>query len=108
MTPMAPAAPRRPKMYLILSEIWTMTDPRDLRRVVDYAVTAERAGFHGVLIGEQIALGPKSNAAGLPENPRDWLKAGNQNGDYPHPSSLHLLSAIASATSSLRLIAGAV
>ena len=26
-----------PKMYLILSEIWTMTDPRQLHRLVDYA-----------------------------------------------------------------------
>jgi probable F420-dependent oxidoreductase len=97
-----------PKMYLILSETWTMTDARDLGRLVDYAVEAERAGFHGVMIGEHVVLGPHSAVNGVPENPRGWLGKGNQDPFYPHPSSLHLLSAIASATTRLRLMAAAV
>lgn len=93
---------------MILSEIWTMTDPRDLRAVVDYAVEAERAGFDGVMIGEHVVMGPNSCYLSPPENPRDWLKAGNQPSDYPHPSSLPLLSAIAAATTRIRLLAAAI
>jgi alkanesulfonate monooxygenase SsuD/methylene tetrahydromethanopterin reductase-like flavin-dependent oxidoreductase (luciferase family) len=93
---------------MILSEIWTMTDPRDLRAVVDYAVEAERAGFDAVMIGEHVVMGPGSCYLSPPENPRDWLKAGNQPTDYPHPSSLLLLSAIAAATTRIRLLAAAV
>jgi probable F420-dependent oxidoreductase len=105
---MTAPAEKRPKLYLILSEIWTMTDPRDLHRVVEYAAEAERAGFHGVMIGEHVVLGPSSAYKGLPDNPRDWLAAGNQDPRYPHPSGLHLLTAIASVTSKLRLMAGAL
>lgn len=95
-------------MYLILSETWTMTDPRDLRGLVDHAVVAEQAGFHGVMIGEHVVHGPNAAIDGAPTNPRDWLRAGNQPPAYPHPSGLHLLSAIASVTSRLRLMAAAV
>lgn len=85
-----------------------MTDPRDLRRIVDYAVEAERAGFDGVMLGEHVVLGPNSASDGAPANPRDWLKRGNQPPMYPHPSSLSLLAAIAAATTRLRLLAAAV
>ncbi len=95
-------------MYLILSETWTMTDPRDLRRLVDCAVVAERAGMHGVMVGEHVVLGPNAAVNGSPENPRDWLRAGNQDPFYPHPSSLHVLSAMASVTTELRLMAAAM
>ena len=88
---------RSVKLWLILSEIWTMTDPRNLRRVVDLAVEAERAGIHGVMIGEHVVLGPTPRP-GEPANPRDWIKRGNQDPRYPHPSGTHLLAAIASAT----------
>ncbi len=98
----------RPKMYVILSEIWTMTDPRDLGRVVDYAVLAEKAGFHGVMIGEHVVLGPNAAYNGVPANPRDWIKRGNQHPTYPHPSSNILLGAIAARTTKLRLMAAAL
>jgi probable F420-dependent oxidoreductase len=97
-----------PKMYLILSEVWTMTDPRELRRLVDYAVEAERAGFHGVMIGEHVVMGPDAAFRGLPKNPRQWLRDGNQDPMYPHPIGLHLLSAMAAVTTNLRLMAAAV
>jgi probable F420-dependent oxidoreductase len=97
-----------PKMYLILSEAWTMTDPRDLRRLVDYAVVAEETGFHGVMIGEHVVMGPGSAFRGAPKNARIWLRDGNQPPSYPHPSQLHLLSAMAAVTSTLRLMAAAV
>jgi probable F420-dependent oxidoreductase len=96
------------KLYLILSESWTMADPREMRRFVDYAVEAEQAGFDGVMVGEHVVMGPNSAFRGKPENPRDWLMAGNQEPMYPHPSNLVLLSAMAAATSRIRLIAGAL
>lgn len=95
-------------LCLVLSETWTMTDPRDLRRFVDYARIAEKAGIAGVLVGEHVAMGPNSCANGPTENPRDWLMAGNQPTDFPHPSNLPILSAMAAVTSHLRLIAAAV
>lgn len=95
-------------MFLLLSEIWTMTDPRDLRRVVELAVEAEKAGFDGVMVGEHVVSGPNSAINGTPLNPRDWLRVGNQPPLYPHPSSLHLLAAIAVATTRLRLLAAAL
>ncbi len=85
-----------------------MTDPRDLRRVVDLAVQAEAAGIAGVMIGEHLVMGPNSAYNGVPQNPRDWIKRGNQPPDYPHPSSMVMLSAIAAATTRLRLLAAAL
>ena len=99
---------RDPKLVLLLSEIWTMSDPRDLQRVVRYAVEAEEAGFDAVMIGEHMVMGPNSACKGPPENPRDWLMAGNQPSMFPHPSGLHQLSAISSVTSRIKLLAAAV
>lgn len=100
--------PSPPKLVLLLSEVWTMTDPRDLRRVVGYAVEAEAAGFDAVMVGEHVLLGPSSAANGLPSNPRDWIRAGMQEPSYPHPSGLHMLTAMAAATERIRLLAAAV
>src|SRR5215472_19275299 len=97
-----------PRMCLILSENWTMTCGRDLPRLVRWAREAEDAGFDAVMISEHIVLGPAANANGLMANPRGYAMPGNQDPATPWPSSLLLLSAIASATSRLRLVAGAV
>jgi probable F420-dependent oxidoreductase len=97
-----------PKLVLILSENWTMLDPRDLPGLVRLAVDAEGAGFDGVMVSEHVVLGPGADAAGLPENPRDYALPGNQDPLMPWPSSLLLLSAVASVTTRIRLIAGAV
>ena len=99
---------RPPKLILILSENWTLTSSRDLRSIIRFAVQAEDAGFDAVMISEHVALGPDAGADGLPSNPRDYALPGNQDPATPWPSSLVLLSAIASATSRLRLVAGAV
>ena len=96
------------KLILLLSEIWTMTDPRDLRRIVRFAVEAEEAGFDAVMIGEHVVMGPHADYRGAPKNPRDWIMAGNQPPMFPHPSGLHQLSAISSVTSEIRLLAAAV
>jgi len=97
-----------PQFFLLLSEVWTMTDPRDLRRLVGYAVAAEQAGFDGVMMGEHLVMGPNAARDGKPKNPREWIKSWNQDPTYSHPSSLLVLSAMAAATTRLRLLAAAV
>jgi probable F420-dependent oxidoreductase len=97
-----------PKLILILSENWTMTSPRDLRALVRFAVEAESAGFDAVMVSEHVVLGPDAASEGLPTNPRDYALPGNQDPATPWPSSLVLLSAVAAATSRLRLVAGAI
>ena len=97
-----------PRLVLVLSENHTLVPARDLRALVDVAVEAERAGFDGVMVSEHVVLGRGADEAGLPENPRDFALPGNQDPATPWPSSLLLLAAVASVTSRIRLIAGAV
>ena len=97
-----------PRMCLILSENWTMTAGRDLGMLVRWAREAEDAGFDSVMISEHIALGPSAGANGVMANPREYALPGNQDPATPWPSSLVLLSAIASVTERIRLVAGAV
>jgi probable F420-dependent oxidoreductase len=101
-------AARAPKLILILSENWTLVSPRDVRGLVRIAVEAEAAGFDGVMVSEHIVLGRGSDSEGLPRNPRDYALPGNQDPGTPWPSSIVLLSAVAAATTRLRLIAGAI
>jgi probable F420-dependent oxidoreductase len=97
-----------PKLILILSENWTMTSPRDLTSLVRFAVEAEDAGFDAVMVSEHVVLGLGADPDGLPANPRDYALPGNQDPATPWPSSLMLLSAVAAATTRLRLVAGAI
>jgi probable F420-dependent oxidoreductase len=97
-----------PKLVLVLSENWSLTPPRDLRALVEMAVVAEAAGFDGVMVSEHIVLGQSAGADGIMGNPRDYAMPGNQDPAMPWPSSLVLLSAIAAATTRLRLAACAV
>ena len=97
-----------PRLVLLLSENWTMTSPRDLRGLVRIAVEAEEAGFDAVMVSEHVVMGRGADSGGLPANPRDYALVGNQDPATPWPDPLLLLAAIASATSRLRLIAGAV
>ncbi len=97
-----------PRLVLVLSENWTMTSPRDLRALVRIAQEAEAAGIDGIMLSEHIVLGPSAGAGGRPENPRDYAAPGNQDPDTPWPDSIVLLSAIAAATTRLRLIAAAI
>ncbi len=93
---------------LVLSENWTMVDPRDLRALVRIAAEAEDAGIDGVMLSEHLVLGPSAGARGRPENPRDYAAPGNQDPATPWPDSIVLMSAIAAATTTLRLIAAAI
>ncbi|MGW0661110.1 TIGR03619 family F420-dependent LLM class oxidoreductase [Streptodolium elevatio] len=101
-------APAAPRLVLVLSENWTLTDPRDLRGLVDIAREAEDAGFDAVMVSEHIVLGKGADANGLMANPREYALPGNQDPATPWPNSLLLLSAIAAATTRLRLVAAGV
>jgi probable F420-dependent oxidoreductase len=85
-----------------------MVSPRDLRALVRMAQEAEQAGVDGVMLSEHIVLGPSAGAKGRPSNPRDYAAPGNQDPATPWPDSIVLLSAIATATTTLRLIAAAI
>jgi probable F420-dependent oxidoreductase len=95
-------------MLLILSENWTLTDGRSLGDLVRWAQEAEDAGFDAVMLSEHVVLGPDSGADGVMPNPRAYAMPGNQDPATPWPSSLLLLSAIAAATTRIRLVASAV
>jgi len=85
-----------------------MADPRDLRGLVRMAVEAEEAGFDAVMLSEHVVLCRSADADGLMPNPREYALPGNQDPAMPWPSSLVLLSAIAAATTRLRLAAAAI
>lgn len=103
-----PRRGRRPRLLLILSESWTLVDPRDPMALVRMAVDAEAAGFDAIMLSEHLALGPSADALGRPTNPREYAAPGNQDPATPWPSSTVLLSAIAAATTRVRLVAGAI
>ena len=96
------------RLVLVLSENWTLADPRDLRGLVRMAAEAEDAGFDAVMLSEHVVLGPGADAGGPMANPREYALPGNQDPRMPWPSSTVLLAAIASATTRIRLAAAAV
>jgi probable F420-dependent oxidoreductase len=95
-------------MLMILSENWTLTDGRNLAALVRWAQIAEDAGFDSVMISEHIVLGPDASDKGVMANPRAYALPGNQDPFTPWPNSLMLLSAMASVTERIRLVASAV
>jgi probable F420-dependent oxidoreductase len=97
-----------PRLVLILSENHTLVPPSDLRSLIAMAVEAEAAGFDAVMVSEHVALGRGSDAEGIPGNPRDYALPGNQDPATPWPDALVLLSAVASATTRLRLVASSI
>ncbi len=97
-----------PRMLMILSENWTITDGRNLGDLVTWARIAEDTGFDSVMISEHVVLGPDASDKGVMGNPRDYAMPGNQDPLMPWPNSLMLFSAIASVTSRIRLVGAAV
>ena len=95
-------------MVLVLTENWTIVDPRDLRRLVRLAQEAEAAGVDAVMLSDHLVLGRSAGAQGRPDNPKDYAAPGNQDPATPWPDSVVLMSAIAAATTRLRIVAGAI
>jgi probable F420-dependent oxidoreductase len=93
---------------MVLTENWTITSPRDLRALVRLAQVAEAAGIDAVMLSEHIVLGASAGSAGRPANPKDYAAPGNQDPATPWPDSVVLMSAIAAATTRLRLIGAAI
>jgi probable F420-dependent oxidoreductase len=98
----------KPRLLLNLSENWTLIDPRNVRGQVALAVEAERAGFDGIMFSEHVVMGNGADARGVPMNPREFAMPGNQHPSYPWPNSLVLMSAVAAATTRVRIIGAAV
>ncbi|MEP6641162.1 MAG: TIGR03619 family F420-dependent LLM class oxidoreductase [Gaiellales bacterium] len=96
------------RAVMVLSENWTLVSPRDLRGLVELAVSAERAGVHTVMLSEHVVLGPSAGAAGRMANPRESAAPGNQDPALPWPDSIVLAAAIAAATSELRIALAAI
>ena len=92
-----------PRMVSVLTENWTMTDPRDIRGIVRMAQEAEDAGFDMVMVSDHVLLGPSAGSSGRMSNPRDYAMPGNQDPFTAWPSNIVLLSAIAAATTRIRL-----
>jgi len=92
-----------PRLVSVLTENWTLTDPRDLRALVRMAQEAEDAGFDMVMVSDHILLGPSAGSAGRMANPRDYAMPGNQDPFTAWPSNIVLLSAIAAATTRIRV-----
>jgi probable F420-dependent oxidoreductase len=90
-------------MVSVLTENWTMTDPRDLRGIVRMAQEAEDAGFDMVMVSDHVLLGPSAGSQGRMANPRDYAMPGNQDPFTAWPSNIVLLSAIAAATTRIRV-----
>jgi probable F420-dependent oxidoreductase len=97
-----------PRLVLILSENHTLIPSRDLRGLVRMAVEAEDAGFDAVMVSEHVALGRGAAERGVMANPRDYALPGNQDPATPWPDPVVLLSAVAAATSRVRLVASSV
>ena len=96
------------RLLLILTENNTMRPTPDVTDLVEFARIAEESGLDGIMVSEHIVLGLTANANGEPANPRDYALPGNQDPATPWPSPIVLLSAIAAATTQLRLVAGAL
>ena len=92
-----------PRMVSVLTENWTMTEPRDIRGIVRMAQEAEDAGFDMVMVSDHVLLGPSAGSTGRMSNPRDYAMPGNQDPFTAWPSNIVLLSAIAAATTRIRL-----
>lgn len=98
----------RPRLILVLTENWTIVPSDDPLALVELAREAEAAGVDAVMLSEHVVLGADAGAEGVMDNPREYALPGNQDPATPWPSSVVLLSAIAAATSRLRLVAGAI
>ncbi len=96
------------KMSLLMSENVTIWDYDHPRNQIDVAVQAEKAGFDAVQFADHVVLGAGSDVDGAPENLRTYMMPGNQPPSFPHPNPIVMMSAVAAATSTLRVFGAAV
>ena len=99
---------RKPKVILAMSELFTLLDPAEEHRHIEFARVAEEAGIEGLFVSEHVVMGPSAGAVGRPENPRQFVRPGMQDPATPWPAPLIKLAAMAGATSRIRLISAAL
>lgn len=99
---------KKPKLLLALSELFTLVDPKDEYRHMEFARIAEGAGFDGVFVSEHVVLGPAACANGLSDNPREFVLPHMQDPATPWPHPLIKLAAIAGATKTIRILSCAL
>jgi probable F420-dependent oxidoreductase len=97
-----------PRLILVLTENWTITSSRDLRRLVRLAQEAEDGGIDAVMLSDHLVLGPSAGSEGRPRNPKEYAAPGTQDPATPWPDSIVLMSGIAAATTRIRVVAGAI
>lgn len=97
-----------PRIVLVLSENWTLVDPRHPSQLLEMARVAEAAGIDTVMLSEHVVLGSSAGAEGIMGNPRDYAMPGNQDPSMPWPDSLGLAAAIAAVTTTIRIALAAV
>lgn len=96
------------RWLMVMTENDAIVDPRDIAALVDLAVVAEANGIDGAMVSDHVLLGRSAGARGVMGNPRDYAAPGNQDPSTPWPSNIVLMSAMAQATSTLRIVSGAV
>ena len=96
------------RLVCVLTENWTLVPASDPGTIVELARQAEAAGVNAVMLSEHVVMGPSAGKDGVMGNPREYALPGNQDPATPWPNSVVLLSAIAQATTTLRLVAGAI
>lgn len=99
---------RSPRIVLVLSENWTVADPREPAQLLEMARVAEDTGIHTVMLSEHVVLGGSAGADGVMSNPRAYAMPGNQDPSMPWPDSLVLAGAIAAVTSQIRIALAAI
>lgn len=99
---------RPPRIVLVLTENWTIVDPRRPDRLLEMARVAEEAGIDTVMLSEHVVLGPSAGADGVMGNPRGYAMPGNQDPSMPWPDSLSLAAAIAAVTTTIRIALAAI
>lgn len=103
-----PLKPRPLKAMVILTENHTLVPPGDLQGLVQMAVDAEAAGADAVMLSDHVCLGPEAGALGRTVNPREYAAPGNQDPATEWPSPIVMASAIAAATSTIRIALAAL
>jgi probable F420-dependent oxidoreductase len=96
------------RALMVLSENWTLRPSPTLGDLVDMAVAAEAEGVDGVMMSDHVVLAASANVRGVPANPRDYALPGNQEPASSWPSPYVTLAGVASRTSTLRLVVGAL
>lgn len=96
------------RAMVILTENHTLVPPGDLTGLVEMAVAAERAGADAVMLSDHVSLGSEAGAKGRTTNPREYAAPGNQDPATEWPSPIVMASAVAAATSTIRIALAAL